>query len=87
MALKELFFKVIIAEKIDIPLSTAEMRLNPTFEMYLAQYHEKLVNVMYKPASDLDESVFVKLITRKLKLKFQTDKVELLEQQKKLSQE
>ena len=64
--MKELYFKVLIAEKIDLPLSTAEIRQNPTFEMYLAQYHEKLINVMYKPANGFNENQFVQLITRKL---------------------
>ena len=82
--MKELYFKVLIAEKIDIPLSTAEMAQNPTFEMYWVQYHEKLINIMYHPANGLNEKKFIKLVTRKLILKFKTMNVEHLEKQKSL---
>ena len=82
--MKELFFKVLIAEKINVPLSTNEMRTYPTFKMYLAEYHEKLINVMYKPAYGFKESDFIKLMTRKLCLKYKTTNVEYLENQKTL---
>jgi hypothetical protein len=82
--MKELFFKVIIAESIDVPLSAKEMRLYPTYSMYLAQYHEKLINVMYNPANGFDKDKFVKMIIRKLALKYKTTDIELVEHQKKL---
>lgn len=80
----EYFFKVTIAEKINIPLSITEMRDNPTFEMYLAEYHEKLINVMVRPCNNFNEKKFLKLMSRKLKLKYLTDKVEYLEKIKLL---
>ena len=83
--MKELFFKVIIAESIDVPLSAKDMRLFPTHSMYLAQYHEKLINVMYNPANGFEKDKFVKLIKRKLELKYKTRNIELVEPQYKLT--
>ena len=83
--MKELFFKVIIAESIDVPLLAKEMKCYPTHSMYLAQYHEKLINVMYNPANGFDKEKFIKLIKRKLELKYKTTNIELVEHQKKIN--
>ena len=83
--MKELFFKVTIAESIEVPLSLAEMRQNPTHSMYVAQYHEKLINVMYTPANGFNEIQFIQLMKRKLKKEFGTANIEYLEIQPKLN--
>lgn len=83
--MKELFFKVTIAESIDNPLTLDETRRFPTFELHAAQYHEKLINVMYKPANGFDKDKFIPLIIRKLKRKYKAAIVEYLENQNKLS--
>ena len=83
--MKELFFKVIIAESINVPLSAKEMKRYPTYSMYLAEYHEKLINVMYNPANGFDKEKFIKLIKRKLSLKYKTTNIELVEPQYKLT--
>lgn len=85
MAMKELYFKVTIANKKNLPLSTKEIRDNPTFHMYMAEYDEKLINVMYTPAPGFDEFRFIRLMKAKLKNMYGTSIVEHLEQIKKLS--
>jgi len=77
--MNELFFKVTIAHKIDLPLSLTEIRDNPTHEMYMADYEEKIINVMYTPAKGFDVDRFIQLMKRKLKKKFDTSLVEYLE--------
>ena len=82
--MNELFFKVTIAESIDNPLTLQETRQFPTFEMHLAQYHEKLINVMYKPAKGFDKDKFIQLIRGKLMRKYKAAMVEYLERKTKL---
>lgn len=83
--MKELFFKVVYAEEFKNFLTLTETRQNPTFSLFIADYKEKLINVMYKPAEGFDEKQFIQLIRRKLKRKFHPAKVEHLENQNKLS--
>lgn len=82
--MKELFFKVIIANNSPIPMTTQEMRRYPTHKMFLIDYIEKLINVSYEPADDLDEKRFAKFITRKLHILYPASKIELVEPQYKL---
>ena len=83
--MKELFFKVVIANTSPIPMTTQEMRRYPTHKMFMIDYVEKLINVSYEPANDLDEKRFVKFITRKLHILYPASKIELVEHQKKLN--
>lgn len=83
--MKEIFFKVIIANSLPIPLTAKEMRRYPTHKMFLIDYEEKLINVSYEPANDLDEKRFAKFITRKLHILYPSAKIEYLEQQNKLN--
>lgn len=76
--MKEFIFKVTIAEKIDLPLTASEMRSYPSFEMYMAEYHERLFNVMVKPTIDFKDTDFIEFMIKKLKAKHRTDKVEYL---------
>lgn len=82
--MKELFFKVIIANSSPIPMTTEEIRRYPTHKMFLIDYEEKLINVSYEPANGLDEKRFVKFITRKLKMLYPASKIEQVEPQYKL---
>ena len=83
--MKELFFKVTIAKSIDNPLALEETRRFPTFELHVAEYHEKLINVMYKPANGFDKDKFIQFMIRKLQRKYKAAIVEYLENQNKLS--
>ena len=85
--MKELFFKITIAESLDNPLTLEETRQFPTFEIHLAQYHEKLINVMYKPADGFDKDKFIQLIRVKLMRKYKAALVEYLERKSNLIQE
>ena len=85
MAMKELFFKVIIANTSPIPMTAGEMRRYPTHKMFLIDYEEKLINVSYEPANGFDEKRFVKFITRKLKILYPASKIEIVEHQKKIN--
>lgn len=82
--MKELFFKVIIANNSPIPMTTKEMRRYPTHKMFLIDYEEKLINVSYEPANGFDDKKFLKFINRKLHIIYPSAKIEYLEQQNKL---
>ena len=82
--MKELFFKVIIANTSPIPMTTQEIRRYPTYKMFLIDYIEKLINVSYEPANGFNEKRFLKFITRKLHILYPSAKIELVEHQKKL---
>jgi hypothetical protein len=84
MAMKELYFKLSIISKMDIPFSLDQIRQNPTFEMYQAEYEEKLITVMYKPANGFNLDLFIKDCKKVLKRQYYAFKVEQLEQIKKL---
>ena len=85
MALKEIIFKITIASRIDIPLTTNEMRDNPIHEIYMAEYFEKLISIMYNPALGFDEEDFINLMKRKFMLLYKTNNVEKLERTIKLN--
>ena len=78
--MKDLYFKVIISEKVDI-LDIEEKRDNPCFEIYIAENIEKLITVSYKPTKELKEDEFIKVIIKALKRKYKVSIVELLTQQ------
>ena len=84
MALNEIFFKVTIASRIDIPLSGDEFTRYPTHEMYIAEYEEKLINVMINPAPGFDVEEFVKFMTKRLMKIYDTPIVEHFEKVKRL---
>ena len=75
--MKDLYFKVIISEKVDI-LDIKEKRNNPCFEIYTAENEEKLITVSYKPTEELKEEDFIKAIIKALKRKYKVSIVELL---------
>lgn len=83
--MKELFFKVIIANKASIPMTTQEMRGYPTHKMFLIDYEEKLINVSYAPADGFNEEMFLRFINRKLHIIYPSAKIELVEPQYKLN--
>ena len=76
---QELFFKITIAHRIDLPLSLTELRAHPTHKMYLAEYEEKIFNVMYMPANGFNKESFIELMKKKLKKQYNTAMVEHLE--------
>ena len=84
--MKELYFKVVIAHKRDLPLTLDEMRRFPTHEMYIAEYEEKLISVMFKPYSKLNVNKFIHLMIRKLRKKYNTTLVEYVERIQTLEQ-
>ncbi len=83
--MKELLFKVIIANTSPIPMTTQEMRRYPTHKMFLIDYEEKLINVSYEPANGFDHKKFLKFINRKLHILYPSAKIEYLENQIKLN--
>lgn len=80
----ELYFKITIAHKKGLPLTVEEMRRNPTYEMFMCEYEEKLFSVMYSPAKGFKEDKFIQLIKRKLKKEYGTSIVEHLEKIKSI---
>ena len=83
--MKELFFKVIIANTSQIPMTTQEMRRYPTHKMFLIDYEEKLINVSYEPADGFNEKRFLKFIKGKLQILYPWAKIELVEHQNKIN--
>ena len=84
--MKEIFFKVTIASIMNLPLSTKDIRKFPSHEMYIAEYDEKLINVMYKPAKGFSVEGFKKLMISKLQSIYNTPLVEILEKQNAINQ-
>ena len=75
--MKDLYFKVIITQKISI-LEIEEIRNNPCFNLYCAENEEKLITVSYTPTKELKEKDFIKAIIKALKRKYKVSIVELL---------
>ena len=84
MALKEIIFKITIASRLDIPLTTTQIREYPTHEMYIAEYQEKLLSIMYNPADGFNEENFISSMKLKFQLLYKTENVEKLERTIKL---
>lgn len=68
---KHLVFKVTTQKALDFSfLSENEMRKYPVFEHYLTEFQEVLVVYKYKASDKLDVENYIKLLTVKLKRKY-----------------
>lgn len=83
--MKELYFKITIITKKDIPFTIDQIRDNPTFEVYQAEYTERLITVMYKPAMGFFLLSFIKDVKKVLRKQYNAIKVERLETIKQIS--
>lgn len=84
--MNELYFKISIITKTDIPFTLEESRRNPTFSTYQAEFSERIITIIYKPAKGFNLNSFVDDCKNALTNQYQAYKVEQLETIKQIDE-
>ena len=76
---QDIYFKIIMTKDLELDMTLDQIRKHPSYAMAFNEFSEKLVQCMYEPAKGFDKESFIKMVTKKLKQKYQAKSVEVID--------
>lgn len=83
---KEIIFKIVSTNDLEVDMTLSEMRSFPTHSMRFHEHFERLIRVEYHPTKNFDKDQFKAFMIKKLKKRFKAFSVEAFEPVNKLGE-
>lgn len=81
--MREVIFKIIIKQEIEIDLTIDEIRDYPTYNNCFFRFEEKMIVIEYNPVADFDKKGFETMMKNKVREQFNAYSIEIVNRELK----